>query len=201
MPSGLPRPRHCDSKPEINLFHGDGPNGLFRFFQEGHRVFKSGRLYQSLCQCPFQLADEQGRVDAVAGDLRAILDLIGSSEDFARFVSSPAISRDDQAAAVNAILEKAGADELVQKFIGVVAENGRLFALKAIIDQFLADLAARRGEVSAEVISATALDADLEDEVKKAVAKVAGSDKSFSFYAGRSVADWRFDRPCRFPYD
>ena len=77
----------------------------------------------------FQLADEQGRVDAVAGDLRAILDLIGSSEDFARFVSSPAISRDDQAAAVNAILEKAGADALVQKFIGVVAENGRLFSL------------------------------------------------------------------------
>ena len=125
----------------------------------------------------FQLADEQGRVDAVAGDLRAILDLIGSSEDFARFVSSPAISRDDQATAVNAILEKAGADALVQKFIGVVTENGRLFALKAIIDQFLADLAARRGEVSAEVITATAIDADLENEVKKAVAKVAGSDK------------------------
>ena len=125
----------------------------------------------------FQLADEQGRVDAVASDLQSILDMMDSSKDFARFVSSPALSRDDQAKAVSAILEKAGADPLVQQFIGVVAENGRLFAIKAIIDQFLADLATRRGEVSAEVVSATALDADLENEVKDAVAKVAGSDK------------------------
>ncbi|MGC6485473.1 MAG: F0F1 ATP synthase subunit delta [Candidatus Puniceispirillales bacterium] len=125
----------------------------------------------------YQLAEEKGRVDAVAVDLRAILDLIEESEDFSRFISSPAISRDDQKKAVSAILEKAGADDLVQQFIGVVAENGRLFAVKAIIDQFLTDLAARRGEVSAEVISATSIDSDLQDEVKKAVAKVAGSDK------------------------
>jgi F-type H+-transporting ATPase subunit delta len=65
----------------------------------------------------------------------------------------------------------------VVKFIGVVASNGRLFALPQIIDIFLADLAARRGEVSAEVVSAVPLDAKLEQEVKKAVASVAGSDK------------------------
>ena len=46
-----------------------------------------------------------------------------------------------------------------------------------IIEIFLADLAARRGEVSAEVVSAVALDAKLEEEVKKAVSSVAGSDK------------------------
>ena len=68
------------------------------------------------------------------------------------------------------------------KFIGVVAENGRLFALKAIIDQFLAILP-HVGEVSAEVISATALDTDLEDEVKKAVAKAAAVTK-FLFLCG-----------------
>lgn len=41
----------------------------------------------------------------------------------------------------------------------------------------MADLAARRGEVSAEVVSAVSLDGKLEKEVKSAVAKVAGSDK------------------------
>jgi F-type H+-transporting ATPase subunit delta len=125
----------------------------------------------------YQLAEEKGRIDAVAIDLRGILDLIDKSEDFSRFVFTPAISRGDQAKAASAILKKAKADQLVQQFIGVVAENGRLFALKAIIDQFLADLATRRGEVSAEVISATSIGGDLEKEVKKAVAKVAGSDK------------------------
>jgi len=125
----------------------------------------------------FDLAEEGGRVDAVARDLAAVAELITSSEDLSRLVASPAISRDDQSRAMTAVLAKAGADELVQKFIGVVASNGRLFALPAIIARFLADLAARRGEVSAEVVSAVPLDGKLEDEVKSAVAKVAGSDK------------------------
>lgn len=125
----------------------------------------------------FQLADETGRVDAVASDLAAIASLISSSDDLARMISSPGLSRQDQNNAMSAVLNKAGADDLVVKFIGVIAENGRLFALPQIIDRFLADLAARRGEVSAEVVSATPLDAKLEDEVKKAVSRVAGSDK------------------------
>ncbi|MCE2517375.1 MAG: F0F1 ATP synthase subunit delta [Alphaproteobacteria bacterium] len=125
----------------------------------------------------FQLADETGRVDAVASDLAAIASLIAESDDLARMIGSPAISREDQNKAMAAILQKAGADDLVAKFIGVIADNGRLFALPQIIDRFLADLAARRGEVSAEVVSAVPLDAKLEGDVKKAVAGVAGSDK------------------------
>ena len=125
----------------------------------------------------FELADETGRVDAVAKDLSALSELMKSSDDLSRLVSSPAISRDNQSKAMTAVLQKAGADDLVQKFVGVVAGNGRLFALPAIIDRFMADLAARRGEVSAEVVSAVSLDGKLEKEVKAAVAKVAGSDK------------------------
>jgi F-type H+-transporting ATPase subunit delta len=125
----------------------------------------------------FQLADETGRVDAVAADLTALATLIGSSDDLCRLIASPAVSRDDQRDAMVAVLNKAGADGLVVKFIGVIAENGRLFALPQIIDRFLSDLAAHRGDVSAEVVSAVPLDAKLEAEVKKAVAGVAGSDK------------------------
>ena len=125
----------------------------------------------------YELADDNSVVDAVAKDLAAIKDMVAGSEDLTRVINSPAISRDDQNKAMTAVLEKAGANDLVVKFIGVVASNGRLFALPQIIEIFLADLAARRGEVSAEVVSAVALDAKLEDEVKKAVSSVAGSDK------------------------
>jgi F-type H+-transporting ATPase subunit delta len=116
-------------------------------------------------------------VDAVVKDLTSVKAMIAESDDLTRVVQSPAISRADQNKAMTAVLEKAGAHTLVVKFIGVVASNGRLFALPQIIDLFLADLAARRGEVSAEVVSAVPLDAKLEQEVKKAVASVAGSDK------------------------
>ena len=125
----------------------------------------------------YELAEEAGRTDAVADDLKKIQTMVAESADLERLISSPAISRDDQNKAITAILEKAGADELVAKFTGVVASNGRLFALPQIIDRFLSDLAARRGEVSAEVVSAVKLDSKMQAEVEKAVSSVAGSDK------------------------
>jgi F-type H+-transporting ATPase subunit delta len=75
----------------------------------------------------FELAEESGRIDAVAQDLSSLAEIMSESEDLSRLVSSPAISRDDQSKAMAAVLEKAGADDLVKKFIGVVAGNGRLF--------------------------------------------------------------------------
>ena len=125
----------------------------------------------------YELADEAGRVDAVAADLKKIQEMISESSDLERLILSPAFSRDDQNIAITKILEKAGADELVAKFTGVVASNGRLFALPQIIDRFLSDLATRRGEVTAEVVSVVTLDSKMQAEAEKAVSSVAGSDK------------------------
>ena len=49
------------------------------------------------------------------------------------------------------MLDKAGADELTKRFVGVTAGNRRLYALRHIIKAYLAELAERRGEISAEV--------------------------------------------------
>ena len=125
----------------------------------------------------FELADEANRVDAVAKNLADLAKLIDESPDLALLVRSPGIDRADKIGAMDAILDKSGADPLVRKFVGVVADNGRLSALKEIIAWFLDDLASRRGEVSAEVVSAMPLDGALGDELRKAVSHVAGSDR------------------------
>lgn len=125
----------------------------------------------------FELADDKGCVDAVGDDLTAIASMMASSDDLRRLIASPVLSRDDQKSAMTAVLTKAKAHDLVVKFIGVIAENGRLFALPQIIEGFHAERAMRCGEVSAEVVSAVALDAKLEQDVKAAIAKVADSKK------------------------
>ncbi len=121
----------------------------------------------------YELADGEGRLDAVAGDLAVIERLLDESADLERLARSPVISREDQAKALDVILTKAGAVELTKKFVGAVADNRRLFALSSMIKQFQAILAARRGEVTAEVTSAQKLTAGqmkaLEAELKKAV--------------------------------
>ncbi len=105
----------------------------------------------------FDLADEQKALDTVAGDLRSVMQLTDESEDLRRLVRSPVISRDEQRQAMDAVLEKIGASDLTRKFVSYVAANRRLFALTPMISAYLATLASRRGEITAEVTSARPL--------------------------------------------
>lgn len=105
----------------------------------------------------FDIAEADKSVVAVEKGLAAISDLAGQSEDFARFLRSPVINTEAKAAAIDAILTKAKADKTVANFVKVVARNGRLFALPAIIQAFRERAAQARGEVTADVTSATAL--------------------------------------------
>lgn len=103
------------------------------------------------------LADEQKALDQVSGDLQTLRSMIGESEDLRRLLNSPVITRDEQRRAMTALMEKAGVGQLTQRFVLVVANNHRLFALPAMIDGYLAELARRRGEITAAVTSARTL--------------------------------------------
>src|SRR5205814_9180326 len=82
---------------------------------------------------------------------------VQGSGDFQRLIRSPILSRDQQGAAMQAVVEQAGLSPLVRDFLAVVARNRRLFAVPAMIEAFLAKLAARRGEVNAQVTTAQPL--------------------------------------------
>ena len=125
----------------------------------------------------YALAEESGKIDAVVKDMNGVAELVSANQDMRTLVESPAITWAEQTKAVTAVLEKGGADALTVKFVGTVASNGRLHALSRIISAFLAEHARRRGEVSAEVISAVEMDDARRARVEKAVSKLAGSDK------------------------
>jgi F-type H+-transporting ATPase subunit delta len=105
----------------------------------------------------FELADERHALDAVAGDLRELRTMLQQSHDLARLLRSPVLSREDQAKAIAALSERAGLSQLTRDFLGVVAGNRRLFAVPAMIEAYLNQLAERRGEVTAEVTTAQPL--------------------------------------------
>ena len=105
----------------------------------------------------YDLAETAGALDPVANDLRGLKELIAASPDLAQVIASPILTREEQGRAILAVLEHAGAGDLVRRFAGVLAQNRRLFALRYIIDAFLARLAERRGEVLAQVTSAQPL--------------------------------------------
>ena len=148
------------------------------FFDEGTSLSSSAKgLAGRYAGALYALAEEAGKVDAVVADLTGLGELVAGNDEVKMLCESPAISWSEQTKAMTAIMEKGGADALTVKFVGTVASNGRLHALTRIISAFLAEHARRRGQVSAEVISAIELDAARRARVETAVAKLAGSDK------------------------
>ncbi|MDC9822127.1 F0F1 ATP synthase subunit delta [Devosia sp. ZB163] len=107
----------------------------------------------------FELAEADKSVAAVEQGLDKLLALAEENIDFARFLRSPVINTEEKAQAMHAVLERAKAHTTVGNFVKVVARNGRLFALPAIVAAFKERAAAHRGEVTADVTSAVALSA------------------------------------------
>lgn len=115
------------------------------------------QIARPYAQALFDLAQGENALDPVEDGLVSIGKLADESPDFERFLRSPAISADQKAAALDRIIAEAKPNATVGNFLGVVARNGRLFALPEIIKAYRELAAEARGEVSAEVTSATPL--------------------------------------------
>ena len=108
----------------------------------------------------FDLAKDADAMAAVEADLVGLGGLIAQSGDLNSFLKSPVYDADDQSKAVDAIVAQAGFHELTANFLRLVAKNRRLFALADMFRAFSALAAKDRGEVSAEAVSAAALNED-----------------------------------------
>ncbi len=108
----------------------------------------------------FEIADERHALDETARDLETLKQLLASSAELRAALRNPLFDAAQQGRAITEIARSAGVSPVILSFLGVLAKNRRLFALDAIADAFLADLARRRGEMSVDVTSAQPLSAD-----------------------------------------
>lgn len=122
----------------------------------------------------FELAEGQKALDKVAADLTTLEALLQDSDELRQAMHSPLFSRAAQTDAVTALAGKAGLTKLTGSFLGVLARNRRLAALPQIVTAFRAMLAAKRGEVTAEVVSAVPLDPQQLAAVEASVKRHAG---------------------------
>ena len=128
----------------------------------------------------FELATELNKTREVESDLAKFQSLYDASEDLTRMVRSPVISADEQANAVSAILTKVQADPVSINFFKLLARNRRLFAAPDMIKSFRAIAARARGEVTAEVASAVALNDPQVAELKRTLKEKVGKDVTLS---------------------
>ncbi len=122
----------------------------------------------------FELALEEKAVDAVKADLEKFEQLVAGSPDLLRLVRSPVFGAEEQTKALVAVLDKAGLKGLAANFLKVVASNRRLFAAREMVRAFRALAAKHKGEVTAHVTVAEALNDKNLDALKGALKSVTG---------------------------
>lgn len=135
----------------------------------------------------FDLANQAKAVEETEKSLDAVAGLIASSDDFSRFLKSPTISADAKSETLEVILGKAKTPEFVANTLRLVAKNGRLFALPAIIAAYKALAAEARNEVTADVASATPLSKEQEKELAKVLKDKVGKSVSLNTRVDESL--------------
>jgi F-type H+-transporting ATPase subunit delta len=105
----------------------------------------------------FELARDGDALKGLETDVDALDAALSGSADLRDLIASPIYSRDDQAAAIQAIAGKMGLSGLVANTLALMAQKRRLFVLPQLLTALRGLIAEAKGEVTAEVASAVAL--------------------------------------------
>ena len=117
-------------------------------------IASGGGLADRYAAALYSYAEDNHALDTVVSQMESLGQLIDSSADFRRLLASPLIDVNTASKATHAVLEQEGFGKEVRDFVGVVATNRRLNALRDIVSAFAALVAERRGIVTAFVASA-----------------------------------------------
>lgn len=138
----------------------------------GIQASLSGRYATAL----FDLARDSKAIDSVGTSLESLKAALAQSSDFAALTTNPLLSRDALIKAVAAVAKAMKLDALTAKFLGVLAQNRRLAQLGPVIAAYQSLAANHRGEATATVTSAHALDASQVSALKKQLRAKIGRD-------------------------
>ena len=124
----------------------------------------------------FEVAQEAGTIDTVAGDLDRFDELIQASPDLARLIRNPIFTAEEQERAIGAILSRIGVSGLTGNFIRLVASKRRLFALPDMIRSFRRLVSNSKGIVQAQVVLAERPSGAVMDDIAAALREVAKAE-------------------------
>lgn len=115
----------------------------------------------------FLYALEKKELDLIEEDLGVITQLINESDEFKAFTLSPLISRKNKVEIIKKLLEKNKSSESTNKFCQLLASKKRLGILPTVIKIFAEKVAEHKNLITAELISATALEKKQVESINK----------------------------------
>lgn len=129
----------------------------------------------------FEAAQEAGRLDRVADDLRALAAALEDVPALAAFLANPQVDPQGKATVLEEVA--ADADELVRNFLRLVAEKGRAAELPEMARELEALVAQAQNRLAVELTTAH----ELSDEDAEAIVRAIEAATGRTVEATRSV--------------
>lgn len=112
----------------------------------------------------FELAVSEDRVDALAQEIRMVLDVLQENPEFSEIMKHPKIIKEEKLQVIETVFKGRVSDELTG-FIRLIVEKGRYSQIREIMQYFLDEVKKQKGIGVAYVTSAL----PLREEQKKQV--------------------------------
>jgi len=135
----------------------------------------------------FDIAKDGNNLKAMEQDVDALDAALSESSDFRDLITSPLYGRDEQSASVAALAQKMALSPMMANLLGLLADKRRLYVLPGVLGTLHDLLAADRGEVTAEVTTATALSDDQRKKLSETLSEQAGKSVSIKETVDASI--------------
>jgi len=117
----------------------------------------SSGIAQRYATAVFDLAKEGKALKALEADIDTLETAMNDSADLRAMMNSPVYSREQQGKAITALAERMNLSQAMRGGLGLMAQNRRLFAVPAFVATLRQMIATEKGEITADVTSATVL--------------------------------------------
>jgi F-type H+-transporting ATPase subunit delta len=135
----------------------------------------------------FELARDGKALPALEADVAALGEALSGSADFRTLISSPVITRDDQARAITTLGGKMGLSPFAANTLQLMAAKRRLFVLPQLVAALRELIAAHKGEVTADVTAAQALSSEQSARLAETLKASVGKDVKINLAVDESL--------------
>ncbi len=134
----------------------------------------TGSLARRYARAVIEIGTEAKNLDKIGADLGSLAKAMKDSEELQSALTNPAIRRADRRKILDGLLQRIGAQPQTKNLVYVLLDGERVGSLIAISREVDAMIQAKSGRVSAEITSATALDAGQLQQITAALEKLSG---------------------------
>ncbi len=135
----------------------------------------------------FDLAKTKSALERVYSDLNVLAGIISESAEFNNLLKNPVIAKESRANALDAIAKKTKCCDLTRRFLKILAANSRAIILNAVIRNYSLLLNEHKGQIVANVTSATALLGKQISDIEASLGKSLGKKVKVSAQVDDSI--------------